>query len=810
MNRQNTNVIFIRFFILIALSPLFGLAQNTDEEQQRITTLFDYDWRFHRGGAQGAEMPSFKDADWRKVDLPHDWSIENIPGTSSPFDPDAAGQVSTGFTVGGTGWYRKRFTIPAEQKDKRIYIHFDGVYMNADVWLNGIHLGNHPYGYTSFWFDITAHLKKGEENVLAVQVKNEGQNSRWYSGSGIYRHIWLKTVEPVHIAQWGSYITTPNVSASSAQVDIKTKVRNTTGKVATVTLVTKFLNAKGLETARVQSQQKIEQGATTEIDQQVEIKSPERWFVESPTLYTAVSEVLVDNKVVDQTQTKFGIRTISFDPQNGFQLNGNPVELKGGCVHHDNGPLGARAYDRAEERRVELLKASGYNAIRCSHNPPSPVFLDACDRLGMLVIDEAFDMWINPNNPHDYHLYFDKWWQRDVESMLFRDRNHPSIIMWSIGNEIKGMETPEVVEVANMLASHICKVEPTRPVTAAVNGVNEKKDPFFWALDIAGYNYARNHYVNDHQRKPERIMYCSESYPLEAYEYWMDAKNSSWVIGDFVWTAFDYIGESSIGWRGYMQKKDFYPWTLAFCGDIDICGWKRPQSYYRDVLWKDTKDVSIFVKPPQPSFPPNPEREYWSLWHWYDVVADWNWNGHENKPLEVNVYSSCESVEVFINGKSLGKKPTNHSNKFIATWNVPYQPGELKAIGYVGRKKIYTTELRSAGTPSQIKLTADNTVLEADGQSLSYVTVELLDENGIRNPKAENLIKFEITGPGKVVAVANSNPMSTESFQIMERKVWQGKCLVIIKSEREEGEVKLKAVAEGMQGSEVMMKVVKR
>lgn len=795
------------FLVVSVLFPPWLQAQDPDPGKERIVTLFDFDWLFHRGGAQWAEMPSFNDAEWRKVDLPHDWSIEDIPGTSSPFDADAVGQVSTGFTAGGTAWYRKRFTLPPMLKDKHLYIQFDGVYMNADVWLNGVHLGTHPYGYTSFWFDITPYVEKEKENVLAVQVKNEGQNSRWYSGSGIYRHVWLTAVEPVHVDQWGTYVTTPEVSASSAQVKVKTRVRNTTRQPATVTLVTTFLSADGQQVARVQSQSEVPADTTADIVQQARIPSPERWSPESPSMYDAVSQVRVGNNVADEVRTSFGIRQISFDPEKGFQLNGHPMELKGGCVHHDNGPLGARAYDRAEERRVELLKASGFNAIRCAHNPPSPAFLEACDRLGMLVIDEAFDMWVNPNNPFDYHLYFEKWWQRDVQSMLMRDRNHPSIIMWSIGNEIKGMETPHVVKVANTLARYVHEEEPTRPVTAAVNGVNEKKDPFFAALDVAGYNYSRDQYVADHKRKPERIMFCTESFPLEAYEYWMGAKDNAWVIGDFVWTSFDYIGEASIGWRGYMQKKNFYPWTLAYCGDIDICGDKRPQSYYRDVLWKDTPQLSIFVKPPHPSFPPNPERETWSKWHWHDVVADWNWKGYEHTPLEVNVYSSCESVELFLNGKSLGKKPTGNANEFVATWQVPYEPGELKAVGYVGRKKVNTAQLRSAGAASQISMTADRTVLKADGQSLSYITVELLDDNGIRNPKAEDLIHFGISGPGQIIAVANANPMATESFQGKTRKAWRGKCLVIVRSDRKAGEVIVKADAAGMKGSHVVINV---
>ena len=797
-----------------ARDGLFTAAAKAQGSQSR-TVLFDGDWRFHRGGAQRAEELDFNDSNWRKLDLPHDWSIEELPSTDSPFFPDAISQVSGGFTTGGTGWYRKTFTVPNEQKGKRILIQFDGVYMNADVWLNGQWLGNHPYGYTSFWFDLTEKVRFGGSNVLAVKVKNEGENSRWYSGSGIYRHVWLKTLELTHVAQWGTYITTPVVSASSATVNARTKVLNESDQPAQITLVTKIVDGTGRETARVDSTQTIEAKAAYEFNQHVIIKSPALWSPDGPALYTAVSEVYRDQQSNDRVETRFGIRMLSFDAVNGFLLNGKPLKLKGGCLHHDNGPLGACAFDRAEERRVELLKASGYNALRLAHNPPSPAFLDACDRLGLMVIDEAFDMWREGKNPHDYHLYFDEWWQKDIESMVARDRNHPAIIMWSIGNEIPNRDKPEVVKLAQVLADYVRRLEPTRPVTSAVNDLREDKDPYFATLDVAGYNYAaggdhmkKSLYEFDHNRLPSRIMFGSESYPLEAFASWMNVLDHPYVIGDFVWTAFDYIGEASIGWRGYWQEQNFYPWNLAYCGDIDVCGWKRPQSYYRDALWKNDQ-VSIFVRPPRPSFEPNPKRQSWSKWHWFDVVGNWNWEGDENKPLEVNVYSSCEEVELFLNGRSLGKKPTNRSTAFIATWVVPYQAGVLKAIGYDAGKTVNSFELSSAEQPKRIKLTADRTRMAADGQDLSYITVELVDGHGVRNPKAENLIKFTLTGPGHIVGVGNANPVSTESYQRPQRKAWQGRCLLIVKSDKQAGQITVRASAEGLAPAEIVIDALK-
>ncbi len=774
---------------------------------------FDSGWHFHRGGAQRAEMPEFDDSKWRTVDLPHDWSIEDLPGKQTPFDADAIGQVSTGFTTGGTGWYRKTFTIPAVQSGKRIHLQFDGVYMNADVWVNGLSLGNHPYGYTSFWFDVTDKIKFGENNTISVQVKNEGQNSRWYSGSGIYRHVWLKVLDPVHVAPWGVYITTPEVSTNAAKVSIRTHIRNENTEGAEIRLITRFRNVKGTEVAKSESRRQIPGKDSFEFMQEAAISAPQLWSLESPTLYTATTEVYKDGTLTDKTATKFGIRTISFDVANGFALNGKPLKLKGGCVHHDNGPLGAKAYDRAEERRIEILKESGFNAIRSSHNPPSPAFLDACDRLGMLVIDEAFDMWRIANNPHDYHLYFDQWWQRDIESMVLRDRNHPSIIMWSIGNEIKDMESPTVISVAKMLGDHIRKLEPTRPVTAAVNNLRPQKDPFFATLDISGYNYAaggdhnqKSIYAQDHVRVPDRVMWGSESYPLEAFSAWMGVVDHPWVIGDFVWTAFDYIGEASIGWRGYWQESNFYPWNLAFCGDIDICGWRRPQSFYREVLWRGNQ-LAVFVKPPVPSFPLNTGKQVWSKWEWHDVVADWNWTGYEEKPLEVSVYSSCEQVELFLNGKSLGKKKTDRSSQFTAKWNVPFNAGALKAVGYRGSKQVASSTLQTAQEPAAIKLTADRSTIAADGQDLSYITVELVDAKGTRNPKAEHLVKFEVGGAGTIVGVGNANPVSLESYQLSQRNTWQGRCLVIVKSKKEAGRIILKASVEGIGSAQTVIAV---
>jgi beta-galactosidase len=796
-------------YYLLALLLIFLTLGIKAQTPKSNPTLFDFDWRFHRGGAQSAETMTFDDSKWRKIDLPHDWSIEDLPGTASPFNRDAISQSNGGFTTGGTGWYRKSFTIPVDQKGKKVLIQFDGVYMNAEVWLNGRSLGNHPYGYTTFWFDITDRINFGQNNVIAVKVRNEGENSRWYSGSGIYRHVWLDIRNPIHIAHWGTAITTPVIKSDLAKVNLKTKVLNETKQSASIRILTRILTPKGIEATRTENQQTLEAGATFEFNQDAEVKSPERWSIETPSLYSAITEIYQNSALLDSKETTFGIRTISFDVSNGFRLNGVSIKLKGGCVHHDNGPLGAKAFDRAEERRIEILKASGYNAVRTSHNPPSPAFLDACDRLGMLVMDEAFDHWRDGKNPEDYHLYFDKWWQKDVASMVDRDRNHPSIIMWSIGNEIPNKERPEVVQVAKMLSDYIHQLDSTRPVTSAVDNLKPDKDPYFATLDIGGYNYATSGdhtqgslFEKDHLRVPERIMLGTESFPLIAFQTWMDVIDQPYVLGDFVWTAFDYIGEASIGWRGHPQEQNFYPWNLAYCGDIDICGWKRAASFYRDALWKENQ-VSIFVAPPKPSFEVNQNRASWSKWYFFDVVDDWNWQGNEGKLMDVNIYSSCEQVELFLNDKSLGIKPTNRSTKFMTVWQVPYTKGKLKAVGYSNNKQVNVSILQTADKPSIIKLSSDRTQIKADGQDLIYITVELTDAGGILNPTAENLIKFKVEGPGTIVAVGNANPISTESYELPQRKAWRGRCLVIIKSTGIPGDIILKASTVGLKETQL-------
>jgi beta-galactosidase len=793
--------IFLSFWMFNLVMGLF--AQKTFERNQP----FDDQWRFCLGDAANAEHLDYSDIHWRNVNLPHDWSIEDMSGTQSPFDPNAVSGESSGYTIGGTGWYRKKFEVQAKDKGKRFIIIFDGVYCNSEVFINGKLLGRHPHGYTSFYFDLTENLNFGGSNVIAVKVYNEGKNSRWYSGSGIYRHVWLHMVQPISVEQYGTFVSTKELSSNSATINVATIVANRTGVSKDVKLIVLMKDASGVQVGRKDISSNIGAGRNADLSCDLIIKSPNLWSVDNPSLYISVSEVYVDGKLSDRTETHFGIRTLFFDAAKGFLLNGKSLKLKGGCVHHDNGPLGAKAFDRAEERRIEILKASGYNAIRTSHNPPSPAFLNACDKLGMLVINEAFDMWNTKKTPMDYQLSFNEWWQKDLDAMVLRDRNHPSVIMWSIGNEIPDMDKPEVVAIAERLAARIRFWDTTRPVTAAVHQFNDI-NPFMETLDVVGYNYANNKYKTDHEFMPNRVMVGSESFPLHAYNVWNDVLDNPYVIGDFVWTAFDYIGEASIGWRGF-PSENTYPWKLAYCGDIDICGWKRPQSFYRDVLWNSNK-LAVFVKAPKPTFEYNVKKADWSNWNWHDVVADWNWDGYVGKPMGVEVYSSFDNVELFLNDVSLGKKATNKSNQYIASWDVPYEIGTLKAVGYLGNTAAEIAELKSAGKVASINLQADRSVLCTSGQDLSYITVQLVDSNNNIHPKANNNIRFEIEGPGEIIAVGNGNPISDESFTQAQRNAWQGKCLVIVKAAKAEGVIKLTAKAKGLQNKSIMISVKKR
>lgn len=773
---------------------------------------FDSDWHFLRADAPSAEVPDFDDGAWRVLDLPHDWSIEDLPSTdgapSSPFNPAlSTGGPASGYTVGGIGWYRKHFTLPAADAGKCVSICFDGVYMNADVWLNGKHLGNHPYGYTPFVFDLTPHLKPaGQENVLAVRVKNVGKTSRWYSGSGIYRHVRLAVADPIHIPFWGVHVLTTNISKEAATVSIVTTVKNDRGADATIRLRSRLIGPDGKAGELKETEISIPAGKQKDFTQELSVKNPALWSLNNPALYRAEVELIENQNALDHSAATFGIRTIKFTAANGFELNGEVVKLKGGNMHHDNGPLGSATIDRAEERRVQLMKAYGFNAIRTSHNPPSPQFLDACDRFGVLVMDEAFDMWEKAKSADDYHLFFKEWWKRDLEAMLLRDRNHPSVILWSIGNEIPERAEASGVAIAKELIAVIRQLDSTRPVTAGIcNYWDQPKrpwtdlDPAFEPLDVCGYNYQTGHYVPDHKRFPERVIVGTETFTQALYDNWQNVKTHPWVIGDFVWTSWDYIGETGCGHAVLNgENPNAFPWFNAYCGDIDLCGFKKAGLYSREVVWGDAK-INLVVHSPIPEG----RRERVSMWGWPDVRQSWTWPGSDGKPLDVVVYSSCPSVRLELNGKVIA---TNPVNKMTARFKVPYQPGELRAVGLSDDKDVASASLRTAGEAAKIRLTADRTTIRADRNDLCYVTVEVVDQNDNVVPVAANQIRFTVSGAGELAATGNGAPNDASSFRLPSRKAFQGRCLAILRPQGTPGSITLKAESENLKTATLEVK----
>ncbi len=770
-------------------------AQENIQRQQ----LFDYSWKFFLGDQPTAAAKDFDDNSWRYIDLPHDWSIEGKIDQKNPMG--GAG----GYFPAGIGWYRKKFNVPPAWKGKCISIYFEGVYMNSEVFINGKSLGVHPYGYTTFRYDLTPFLDFGRENVLSVKVDNSKQiNCRWYSGSGIYRHVWMIVTDPVHVATWGVNITTPQVSAEKAKVQIKIRVKNETDVSQSVLLKTRLLGRNVVKAGDSQLKVELPANSEKEIDQTIVMSEPLLWTPETPHLYQAVVNILKNNKVTDETKTSFGIRSIKFTTENGFQLNGKSLKLNGGCVHHDNGCLGAAAFDRAEERRIELLKSAGFNAIRTSHNPPSEAFLDACDRLGMMVIDEAFDGWKESKTPFDYSVNFNDWWKRDVEAMVLRDRNHPSIIIWSTGNEIIERKKPEAVETAKMLANCIRKNDPTRPVTSAMTTWDNDWaifDPLFAAHDIGGYNYQLHRAPSDHERVPSRIIVQTESYPRDAFSNWKMALSHNYIIGDFVWTAMDYLGESGIGRWYYTGEKtgehwesDLFPWHGAYCGDIDLTGWRKPVSHYRSMLYNNTEKLYMAVREPDGDTL-KIKQTIWSVWPTWE---SWTWPGYEGKDIQVEVYSKYPKVRLYLNKKLIGEQSIAEEQQFKATFTVPYAPGILSAAGVSDNIESETTTLQTSGNAAGIKLIPDRTKILADGQDLSFITIEVTDKVGKLQPNAQNQLQFSINGPGVIAGVDNADIKDLDPYSATARKAWHGRALVVIRSTRNAGDIKLTVSSPGL------------
>ncbi len=810
---------FIYIISLVFLGSCLGPEKETERE-----IPFNTGWKFSRGRIEGAQLPRFDDSGWRSVDLPHDYSIEDLADqvedtTVGPFSKESIGGPSTGFAVGGTAWYRKHFQLEKADNGKTIQLLFDGVYMNSDVWINGIHLGNHPYGYTAFSYDLSPYLHApGEVNVIAVEVKNEGANSRWYSGSGIYRNVTLIKTNPVHVAVWGNYITTPEVSVEKASVHIQTDVFNSSGEEKKVRVHVTVVNAEGLGVGETENPIVLDAGEKSTAHNELVINAPDLWSCQDPNLYSVRVQVMEDGKALDGLVERLGIRSIEFSPEKGFLLNGESVLLRGACMHHDNGFLGSAAFKTAEYRRVRTMKQHGFNAIRTSHNPPSSFFLDACDELGMLVIDEAFDQWQRPKNKDDYNLYFDQWWERDMEAMLLRDRNHPSVIMWSYGNEISERADSSGLEIAKKLAAKIHTLDPSRPSTQAICEFWDHPGkewsataPAFAIMDIKGYNYRWDRYEEDHEKYPEWVMYGSESTPKEAFDNWTLVEKHPWIIGDFVWTGMDYFGEAGIGRAEFREsdKEEWmglpgWPWFNAWCGDIDILGNKKPQFLYREVVWgKSEMEVLVHEPIPQGQY------AHTSYWGWPAELSHWNWKGNEDVPLQVSVYTRCEQVRLELNGKIIATQTVSDFSRLTAVFQVPYHAGALVAIGLNGGKEVCRKMLKTTGTPYQLKITAEEERIPASSDELAYFNVEVLDQEGQLVPTADLPVDFNIIGSCKMKAAGNANPTDMQSFLFPRTHTFRGRCQLIVRSCESGETIRVTAKSEGLVMAESMVQLYK-
>lgn len=798
--------------ILIIIPALALILSCQTKQEPRMTIPFSSSWSFHLGDVERAHEPAFSDTSWRSLNLPHDWSIEG------EFSPDHPATPGGGALPGGVGWYRKTFTIPEDQAGKLVFIEFDGVYMNSEVWINGHYLGKRPNGYISFRYELTPRLVYGDKpNVIAARVDNSLQpNSRWYSGSGIYRNVRLVVVNPVHVDQWGAHITTPVAVEDSAIVNIQTSVRNAGSIPQGAVLQTVVYDPEGKKVASANKEFSIDSDSVATLHQEFRIERPRLWSVDQPSLYKAVSRIKYNGAVRDAYETTFGIRSFHFDADKGFSLNGKHMKIKGVCNHHDLGCLGAAVNARAIERQLEILKDMGVNAIRTSHNPPAPELLELCDKMGFLVMDEMFDMWKKNKSPYDYSLYWNEWSRRDLEDFIKRDRNHPSVIIWSIGNEILEQWDSTGSELVRELVSITKNLDNARPITIGCNPPSPHNSLIKpGVLDLIGFNYAHTEYEKFQQTFPEQKFISTEAasalatrghydmpsdtikrWPIRwdipftggnkdntvsAYdqvsapwgstheETWKIIKKHDYLSGMFIWTGFDYLGEPT---------PYTWPSRSSYFGVVDLAGFPKDSYYMYQSEWTDKPVLHIF--------------------------PHWNWNIGED--VDVWAYFNAEEVELFLNGESLGTKQKNGDDLHVM-WRIPFQPGVLKAVSRSDGKIILEKEIRTAGYPARIELIADRSRIESGGEDLVFITVNILDKNGTLVPDADNLVKFHIDGPASIAGVDNGSQTSHEPFKADYRKAFNGKCLLVLRSGYENGPVTISAVSEGLEDGSLQVEV---
>ncbi len=779
---KNTNFI-LATGLALAMTLSVGAAE-------RKTSIND-GWTFSLDADSTAVAVGFDDSAWRVVNLPHDWSVEQRFDRNAPAGNDGA------YLPTGTGWYRTGLNLPAESVGKKLQLYFEGAYMKSDVYVNGQRAGGHPYGYSSFFVDITPYIKAGE-NTVVVKVDNSMQkNCRWYSGSGIYRNVWLLETDKVHIANYGVRIITPDLRTAV----VKTAVVNESGSDRNFEIKTVIDGQVKVSPCLLKA------GESKEVEQKFDIAGAKPWSPDSPELYTATVGWEENGRQIDELTQRFGFRTIEWSAEDGLKLNGEAILLNGGCAHHDNGIAGAAAYDRAERHRVEQLKEAGFNAVRTSHNIPSETFLDACDEIGLLVIDEPFDGWREKKNDKDYHLLFDDNWQTDLDIMLMRDFNHPSIFCWSIGNEVIERDKIEVVTTARKMAARCHEIDPTRPVTSALACWGRDwttYDPLAEAHDIVGYNYMIHESESDHRRDPSRVMIQTESYPKDAWSNYRKVKDHSYIIGDFVWTALDYLGESGIGrWYydgdvpGEHYHRPLYPWHAAYCGDIDLTGLRKPISHYRDMLWnEDSEHLYIAVREPD-GYKGKINTTLWGTWPTFE---SWNWPGHEGKEIEVEVYSHYPSVRLYLDDDFIGEKNTE---ELKATFKLPYRAGTLRAEGMENGRVAEQRILKTAGEVAAIRLTPDRKELAANSGDLSYIVIELVDKDGNVVPTADNQLRVSVTGNATLLALGNADIKDEDPYFDNNHKAWKGRALAILRSSGQRGKATVKATSPGLAGKTV-------
>jgi beta-galactosidase len=772
---------------------------------------FDSGWRFSQGDFPSAPVPAFQDTKWRIVNLPHDWSIEG------PFGPEYAS--GNGYAAGGVGWYRKHFRTDASVGGKLVRIEFDGVYNHAEVWINGQFIGERPYGYSSFECDLTPHLKAGSgENVVAVRVDHSRfADSRWYTGSGIYRHVRLRITDKLRVAHWGTFVTSPEVTADRAVLQIETAVENDTGARREFSLQSEILTPDGQVAGALTTTNSLDNATNLVVTQRITIQRPQLWSLDAPHQYTLRSRLSTGSALVDQATTQFGIRTLRFDPDNGFFLNDQPLKLKGVCVHHEAGCLGAAVPEKVWERRLRTLKEMGVNAIRTSHNPPAPEFLDLCDRLGLLVKDEAFDeftpaknKWVSGRNNGQparfgYAEDFAEWSERDIADMVRRDRNHPSVIMWSIGNELDYGNDPfshpalgseyhpenpsaeNLVKMARPLIRAVKQLDSTRPVTAALATV-AMSDAVGLPdlLDVVGYNYQESRYPADHARHPRRFIFGSET--SHQYRDWAVVRDNDYVAGQFLWTGIDYLGEANR-----------WPNRGSGAGLLDLCGFKKPLAWFRQSLWSDKAMVYLCTSAG------GSEGGRFSRLR---VAESWNWP--TNATVTVRCYTTCPEVRLTLNGTIIGVKHLTNAVDGALSWEVPFAPGELKAIGLAGDKSAAEYALKTAGAPSRIELLPDTRELSADGRDICHVEFRVVDAQGTRVPDAANEVTFDLDGPAKLPGIENGDLNSPVDYTSHNRKAFHGRGLAIVQSAAAAGTITLRATSPGLESASVTISSVTR